>query len=92
MDAGSVTITIMFQARKERRVHGKKDKKWNKGKENQINKPKFVIFQVCFFFFSSDTVSEVYVTSHWLGLGHIMMLTCERLRNKSVVTASEEES
>ena len=51
MDAGSVTITIMFQARKERRVHGKKDKKWNKGKENQINKPKFVIFQVCFFFF-----------------------------------------
>lgn len=91
MDAGSVTITIMFQARKERRVHGKKDKKWNKGKENQINKPKLVIFQGFFFFFSSDTVSEISVTSYWLGLGH-MTLTCERLRNKSVVTASEEES
>lgn len=27
MDAGSIAITAVFQARKERRVHGKKDKK-----------------------------------------------------------------
>lgn len=92
MDAGSTAITAVFQARKERRVHSKKDKKWNKGKENQSNKPKFVIFQGFLFFFSLDAVSEVSVTSHWLGLCHIMTLTCERLRNKSVVTASEEES
>ena len=51
MDAGSTAITAVFQARKERRVHSKKDKKWNKGKENQSNKPKFVIFQGFLFFF-----------------------------------------
>lgn len=62
-----------------------------RGKKTRLTSQNLSYFKfVCFF--SSDTVSEVSVTSHWLGLGHIMMLTCERLRNKSVVTASEEES
>ena len=62
MDARSITITIMFQAGKERSVHGKKDKKKrNMGKENQINKPKFVMFQGFFF---SGAVSEGSVRSH----------------------------
>lgn len=43
------------------------------GKENQINKPKFVMFQGFFF---SEAISEASVTSHWLGLCHIMTLAC----------------
>lgn len=61
IDAGSNTITVMFQAGKERRMHSKKEEKSNIERESQINKPKFVIFQGFFF---PEAVSEASVTSH----------------------------
>lgn len=36
MNAVSITITIMFLAGKDRRIHGKKEKRGNMWKENQI--------------------------------------------------------
>lgn len=59
MNAVSITITIMFLAGKDRRIHGKKEKK-RKYVERKSDKPKFVTFQVFF----PRSISEASITSH----------------------------
>lgn len=72
---GPVAVTLMSQAGKERRMHGQKENKHKQaykqaGKENEVNKPKCVMFQGLNFF--PAAVSDASVASDGRGLCHVM--------------------
>lgn len=75
MAMGSVAMTMMSQAGKERRMRGQKENKHKQaykqtGKENEVNKPKCVMFQGLNFF--PAALSDASVASDGRGLCHMV--------------------